>query len=104
MESTPMEWDTIILTDDQQKAFWNWVISLPVTDTPEGDFIDDTLELYKVWSPSMKDDWTKKADVRFSGAADEAQQIYEKLVKQFLALDHGGTPYHLCKSKTGKID
>lgn len=91
MATTPMDQDPIILTDEQQKAFWIWVISLPVTDTPEGDFIDDSLFFYKVWAPTIKDDWTKKAEARFSGACVEAEVVYAKLVKQFLALDRGGT-------------
>lgn len=79
-----MERDPIILSENQQKAFWNYVISLPVTDTPEGDFIADTIFLYEVWSPTMKDEWTQKADERFCGACDEAQLEHDKLVRQFL--------------------
>jgi len=72
-------------------AFWEWVASLKVTNTPRGDFIQATIDSIKKWNKYNKTDLISEKtlneynrnllDLAGSYVADE---IYETLASQYL--------------------
>lgn len=65
-------WDSL---HPEYKPFWEWVVAKRVTDTPTGDFVEDTRRLKRV---------NKNPDIRLGTACQEAADIHRRLLRQWL--------------------
>ncbi len=75
----------------ERREFWEWVISLPSTDSPRGDFIQETRDEYErlSWYPEPDKKWWEACSEKFhQRAGDEVYMIYQRLAKQFLRQQH----------------
>ncbi len=55
-----------------REPFWNWVMSLPVTDDPRGDFIRDTMAS----NPRTREEL-------LAGGCPEAKEVYHQLLEEW---------------------
>ena len=68
------------------RDFWHWTISLPTTDDPQGDFIQDAKDIYEIESrnPELGKEWWEVCSERLHRGADyEVYAVYQKLARRF---------------------
>ena len=65
----------------QNKAFWDWVVSLQLEESPRGDFIRDTMKVLNQGGDP---------NTYIQQMCIEAQREYEKLLKEFQILQPAG--------------
>ena len=65
-----------------RRDFWEWIISLPTTDNPPGDFIQDTKDIHESesWHPEPGKEWWEVCTEKFNQRADA---VYQKLAERF---------------------
>lgn len=69
-----------------RRDFWQSIISLPTTDDPVGDFVQDTKDIYESesWDPEPGKEWWEVCSEKFHrGADDVVYAVYERLAKRF---------------------
>lgn len=69
-----------------RQDFWHWIISLPTTDDPVGDFVQDAKDIYESesWDPEPGKEWWEVCSEKFHrGADDVVYAVYQRLAKRF---------------------
>ncbi|MCY3629965.1 MAG: hypothetical protein OXG94_08140 [Bacteroidetes bacterium] len=69
-----------------RRDFWEWTVSLPTTDNPLGDFVQDTKDIYESesWHPEPGKEWWEVCSEKFNRWADgEVYAVYQTLAKKF---------------------
>lgn len=70
----------------ERRVFWQWIISLPATDNPVGDFVQDATDIYESesWNPEPGKEWWEVCSEKFYHRADDVvYAVYEGLAKRF---------------------
>ena len=66
--------------------FWQWIISLPTTDNPVGDFVQDAKDIYEIesWDPEPGKEWWEVCSEKFYHRADDVvYAVYQGLAQRF---------------------
>ena len=58
------------------EEFWKWVVGLPQTDNPRGDFVIDAKEVMRIGG------W-RKCNESISNGCLEAIEVYGELIKEY---------------------
>lgn len=69
-----------------RREFWEWVVSLPPTDCPKGDFVQDAKDQYEklIWHPEPGREWWRVCSETFYQNADDVvYKVYQRLAKKF---------------------
>ena len=69
-----------------RRDFWQWITSLPTTDNPAGDFVQDTKDIYEFqsWDPDPGKEWWEVCSEKFYHRADDVvYAVYQGLAQRF---------------------
>ena len=70
----------------EKREFWQYIISLPTTDNPEGDFVQEAKDIYEFesWHPEPGKEWWEVCSEKFYHRADDVvYAVYQGLAKRF---------------------